>query len=354
MNKLDRHIAAHVLGLSAIVALGLVAIYTFINFVADIDETGQGNFGLRQLAAYTVMLMPAVLYTLMPIIAMLGTLMGLGTLASQGELTAMRAAGVSLLRIGGSTMFAGVLLGLLSLGLGDFLAPTGTHAAEAYRSEARYGVSSEVGGKAIWLRDGENIFHVQRLIAEDHIAEVEVFTLSPDHSLRSVMSVQDGRYSGDRWQFAGIRRTDFGGGSVTASSQMEMTWSNGLSPEVLRLFVLEADALTAPGLWRLIRYLDDNGLDAAQYRLSLWRKLVAPLTVMAMMLFAVPFVFGALRDTGAGQRLLVGILVGLGFYVINEVSASLGQLYAWPPLLAAGLPTVALAMLGTYRLARSR
>src|SRR3546814_18329954 len=87
---------------------------------------------------------------------------------------------------------------------------------------------------------------------------------------------------------------------------------------------------------RLIGYLERNGLDASSYRLSLWRKLIAPLTVVAMMLFAVPFVLGSQRGGGAGQRLLVGILVGLVFYVINEVPASMGQLYCWPPLLAAG------------------
>jgi len=90
------------------------------------------------------------------------------------------------------------------------------------------------------------------------------------------------------------------------------------------------------------------------YALALARKLVAPLTVMAMMLFAIPFVLGPLRNTGAGQRLFVGVLVGLVFYVINEVSANTGQLYGWNPLLSAGAPTLAFALIGLWRLARVR
>lgn len=354
MNRLDRHIAAHILGLSGIVALALVAIYTFINFVADVEDIGQGNFGLLQLMAYTLMLMPEALYTLMPIIAMLGTLMGLGVLATQGELTAMRAAGISLMRIGGSTLMAGAVVGLLCLLLGDFLAPIGKREAEAYRSEARFGVSSDIGGKPVWLLDGDNVFHIQRLIAEDHVAEVDIYALTPDGRLASALHAQQGLYADGGWRFTGVRRTDLQERSAQASEAAVLDWTGTLSPEVLRLFVLKADALTAPGLWRLIRYLDENSLDAGEYRLSLWRKLVAPFTAMAMMLFAVPFVFGALRDTGAGQRLLVGILVGVGFYVVNEVSASLGQLYAWPPLLAAGLPTAGLAAAAFWRLARLR
>ena len=85
-----------------------------------------------------------------------------------------------------------------------------------------------------------------------------------------------------------------------------MDWDATLSPDVLRLFVLEANSLSTPGLLRLIAYMVDNGLDASEYRLTLWRKLVAPITVMAMMLFAVPFCLGSQRGGGAGQRLLIG------------------------------------------------
>lgn len=353
MNKLDRHIALHVLGLSAIVALALVAIYTLINFVSDIEDIGQGSYGLWQLVVYTSLLTPAVLYTLMPLIAMLGTLMGLGTLASQGELTAMRAAGLSVLRIGGSTMVAGLFLGGLALALGDFLAPVGKQYAEAYRSFARFGIASEVGGKQVWLRDGNSFFRVQRLIAEDRIGDLEVFTLDEQRQLRESLSVSEAVYKDGAWLFSDVRRSSFEDGRVLHSQLPELRWQGSLSPEVIKLVLLKADALTAPGLWRLIRYMNANNLDDSSYRLSLWRKLVAPVTVAVMMLLAVPFVFGSLRDAGAGQRLLVGILIGLSFYVVNEVCASLGQLYAWPPMLAAAAPTSALMLVALWRLRRA-
>ena len=354
MKMIDRYIAEHIFMLTAIVALGLVSIYTFISFVGEIDETGQGGFGMLQLVGYNILRMPAAVYTLLPIIAMLGTLMGLGMLATQGEITAMRAAGVSMLRIGMATLMAGVVLGLLCLLLGDWLAPAGIRSAESYRSTARYGIQPGITGKPVWLRDGDHVFHIQRLLAEDHIADVQIFRLKPDLALSHAWSVQEGRYADGAWTFTGVSGTVFGEASAQVEEQPSMQWRGSLSPEVLHLFVLEAESLSAPGLMRLIAYLDQNRLDASQYRLSLWRKLVAPLTVMAMMLFAVPFVLGPLRNTGAGQRLLVGVLIGVGFYVVNEVSASLGQLYAWPPLLAAGLPTLALSAFAMQRLATAR
>ena len=128
---------------------------------------------------------------------------------------------------------------------------------------------------------------------------------------------------------------------------------SGITPNVLRLFILEADNLSVRGLTRLVAYMDENHLDATKYRIWLWRKLVEPLTVMMMMLFAVPFVIGTLRDAGAGQRLLAGVLVGIVFYVTNKVSVSLGDLYQWPAPLAAGLPTLLLGAIAVWRLRRA-
>lgn len=354
MRTIDRYIIAHIFGFTAVVGLALLAIYSFVGFVTGIDSTGQGKFGVLELMIYTLMQMPAGLYTLLPIIAMLGTLMGLGALAGQSELIAMRAAGVSLLRIGRATLLAGVALGIFGLVLGDWLAPTGSESAEAYKTKARTGIAPGLGNHAVWLRDGDSIFHIQRLLSEDHVADIEIFRLAPDMSLAAVLRVQEGRYQDSVWHFSGISQTALSPGATTVSQSPTLDWQGSLSPEVLRLFVLEADSLTMPGLMRLIRYLDSNRLDSAEYRLEFWRKLMAPFTVMAMMLFAIPFVLGSMRNSGAGQRLLIGILIGVGFYVINEVSSNLGQLYRWPPFLAAAVPTFVLASGGLYRLSRAR
>jgi lipopolysaccharide export system permease protein len=353
MKALDRYIMAHIFGLTAVVALGLLAIQSFLTFVAELDEISRG-MSYRQLLFYTLWLMPSGFYVMLPIIAMLGTLMGLGTLASQSELTAMRAAGVSLLRIGFATLGAGLVLGALSLVVGDWLAPQGQIAAEAIRTQARTGVQAGLGGKPVWLREGEHIFHIQRLLAEDHIAAVEIYTLGPELNLQATTAVEEGRYRDGQWQFRGVKRTEFGPQSARVVELPELTWEGTLSPEVLRLFVLEADALSMTGLLRLIGYLRENNLDARVYALALARKLTAPFTVMAMMLFAIPFVLGPLRNTGAGQRLFVGILVGLAFYVINEVSANTGQLYDWNPFISAAAPTLAFVSFALWRLSHIR
>lgn len=350
MNRIDRYIVQHIYVFIALVAFGLISIYSFIGFLSDMDDVGKGQFGIAQLMIYTLMMMPAGLYTLMPIIAMLGTLMGLGTLAGQSELTAMRAAGFSLLRMGAVTVIAGLILGLFGYVLGDWIAPATQRAAQDYKFTARDGSLAQAEKHPVWLRDGDSIFHIRQLIAQDHVADVDVFTLAADMRLIASYRIKEGRYQGGEWRFSGVRKAALTMDSVTTTDVPQLTWKGALSPEVLHLLLLKADSLTMPGLVRLIGYLDGNRLDSTRYRAEMWRKLIAPVTVMSLMLFAIPFVLTSPRSGGAGQRLLIGILVGVGFYVLNEVSVNLGQIYQWPPFLAAATPTLLLAAVGVYRL----
>lgn len=355
MNRLDRYIIRSVLALTALVGLGLVTIYTLVVFISDIGETGKGSYGVLQVLEYSLLLMPSSLYILLPIVALLGALLGIGALARSSELTAMRASGVSMLRIGAATLAAGALLGAFGYVLGDWLGPAGENLATRLRDEAR----GEHGSldRALWLRDADNILRIRRLIAEDHARDVTVFRTDAMGGLIQVSTVEEARYVDGRWLMTGVKRTELPAASargtrVVTLDQIEI--SGSITPNVLKLFILEGDVLSVRGLYNLVAYMEDNKLDATKYRIWLWRKLVEPVTVMVMMLFAVPFVVGTLRDAGAGQRLLAGVLVGIVFYVLNKVSVSVGDLYQWPAPMAAGLPTAILGALALWRLRLAR
>ena len=350
ITRLDRYIIANVFALTGIIALALTAIYTFVTFVTESRHLGKGDFGVPQLALYVTLLIPTSVYMLLPIIAMLGTLMGLGTLAAQSEIIAMRASGVSLMRIGRSTLLAGALLGLMSLALGDWLAPLAKVKAERMQAEALEGTKAGTLNVPVWLREGDSVIHIRSLLNETEFADVEIFKLAPDLSIKSILTAKQGAYESGRWRFTDVKRTDFDAAGTHVTQSSTLDWGEQPEPDVLRLFLLRANAISIHGLLQLIHYLHVNGLDDREYALELWRKLITPLTVMAMMLFTIPFVMGPLRSTGAGQRLLVGVLIGVTFYVVNEVTANTGQLYGWSPIVSASLPTVLLVLIALLRL----
>ena len=351
---LTLYIVRHVLGITAVVALAMLAIQSFITLVTDADETGKNGFGVLQLVQTTLLQMPSGLALLMPIVSMIGALMGLGMLAGQSELTAMRAAGLSNLKIALATLLAGALLGGIGWVVSDHLAPQGQRLAAAIKAGGGEASGEASGAAMVWLRDGDEVLRIRRLVAEDRAEALEIYSLDTQLKLQKVLAAERAQYVDGGWQLEGVRETRFSAeGRAESSTAATGRWVGTVTPNVLRLYLLEADAISVGGLSRLIDYLDANQLDAAKYRLQFWHKLIEPLTVIAMALFAVPFAFGSLRDSGAGQRLLLGILLGVGFYVVNRVSLSLGQIYGWNAILAAGGPTLAWALIAAFRIRRA-
>lgn len=344
------HIIRHVLAMTAIVGLAMLAIHSFIALVTEADETSKGNFGIAELFLTTLLQLPAGLALLLPIVAMIGALMGLGSLAQQGELTAMRAAGVSGLKIAFATVIAGVFLAGFGWWLTDVAAPWGQRTADAVKAKAQ---GRAEAGKPAWLRDGDSLLRIRHLVAADRAESIEIYQLNPQLEVQSVTAAEQAMYRDGAWQLSGVTQTTLNpDGTATASKSAQGRWQGSVSPRVLQLFLLEADAISIGGLQRLIDYLDDNKLDSRKYRYQLAAKWMAPLTVIVMAFFAVPFAFGSMRDSGAGQRLLIGILVGVAFYVGNRVTGSLGQIYGWSPWLAAASPTVLWAAVGAWRITR--
>lgn len=353
MKQLDRYIAGHVLVFSGIVALALIALQSFISLVTEAEDLGE-HFGFAELALVVVFQTPNILLLLMPLVALLGTLLGLGALAQQSELTAMRAAGISLTRIGVATLTGGIALAALAFLLTDVAAPAGERAAERIKSQARYGTDPGALVQPVWLRSDTQIFYVRRLVSPQHVEAVTVYSLDEDMAVSSIAEVAEARHDNGAWHARGITQTAFSDDGVQSQQIDAVEWQQGPTPDVLELIMLEADALSIRGVSRLVQYLEANGLDARSERLSLWRKIVAPLTVLVMMLLAVPFVLGSQRDTGTGQRLLIGILFGVGFWVLNEVVANSAIIYDWPAAPAAFAPSVVFLGLALWRLHKTR
>ncbi|MHA7835002.1 MAG: LPS export ABC transporter permease LptG [Algiphilus sp.] len=353
MKLIDRHIAAHVLGFSAIVGFALLALQSFITLAAEADDISE-RFSFLDLVTVVAFETPSIMLVLMPMIALIGTLLGLGALAQQGELVAMRAAGISVLRIGVATLAGGLLLAVLTLLLTDVVAPAGKRASEQLQSAEKYGTDPGVVTRPVWLRGEQEIYHVRRVESPRSVGPVTVYSLGADGGIEIISEVASAHYADGAWQAQGISQMHFGDDGVRREQVARMRWPSGPSPDVLELVVLESDALSVRGLLRLIDYLERNDLDAQQHRIALWQKLVSPLTVLVMMLLAVPYVLGSLRDSGTGQRLLVGVLIGVAFWVGNEVIASSALIYRWPPMLSALSPSLMVLVIALWRLRQAR
>lgn len=352
MKILDRYLQTSILESAAVVMLVVAALAMVSTFIGEADDLGEGSYNLFQVMQYVLLSLPDNLHIVFPMVALLGSLMALGALAAGSELIVVRATGVSAARLAWSVARCGLVLAAISLLFSEILGPNGVELGEKMQDAAKHGDKVQEIGDGLWLRDGRSYVRIKGTLAEDTLAGILVYERREDGRMSSVLSAERARYHDGTWQLQEVEVSRFADGEVNLEKHASMNWDVEIRPEVLQLAVVKPEELSSMGLYQYISYLHRNEVAADDYSLALWRNLVAPFTVLVLTVFALPFAFGSLRSTGAGQRLFLGGMVGLVFYMLNEITASGGVVFGLPPWLAASLPTVVLAIITLFWIRR--
>ncbi len=341
MTILDRYIRNHVISATLLVVLILVGVESFIEFIGQLSSIGKAHFGILQVLFYVSMQLPSDLYQLFPMAGFLGSLMGLGRLASSSQLIVMRSAGVSIAQIVWSVIKAAVIMIVVVTFIGEWLAPKLQFNAYKIRSQALLhapkGLQSLNG---VWLRQGNSFVSIGILKSPRHVYQVMRYNFTPDHRLLSASFAQEGVLEKGHWELYGIRKTIFGKHSIKVKKIAKQPLGLMFKPLLLLQSRKKVDQESVLGLLGNIRYRDKTGLTSSRYKFALWQRIFQPLTTIVMICLGIPFIFGSLRTASTGLRVITGIIVGFGFYMLNQFFGPITLLYQFPPLLAAMLPTV--------------
>ncbi len=342
-------------GVATVLAV-LVAVTCAIELVNQLNDVGTGTYDLQAALTYVGLRMPRTIFTTLPIAALIGGLLSLGNLAVHRELIVMRTSGVSSLQLLSAVGLAGFVLAVLMVLLGESLAPSLGAYANEMRTRALNDEIGEGTGQATWLREGDRIVSLRRQAGElGYGGGVLLFELGADQSLKEVARADSADLdSANRWVLTNYAKTSFEEGGVAVRSERESTEAYGLNPDFLELSVVREDLLDTPSLVRYIGYLQDNGLDVHRYRVAYWSRIASVVSVIIMTVLALPFVFGSLRSAGAGARLLVGLIIGLTYYVVGQVLTSGGDVYGLDPLVIAWGPSALLLLVTVVAFARIR
>jgi lipopolysaccharide export system permease protein len=352
VKVLERYIAQTVAANVVVVATVLVAIYTFLAFLDELGDLGRGRYGLLLVVEYVALTIPRRIYELFPACALLGTLIGLGSLAASSELTAMRAGGVSMARIVGALARVGVVLMVAVTLLGEWVAPAGEQYAQTMRSIALSGQIALKSRHGFWVRDGLRFINIRQVLAGAHLGDITVYEFDKDRRLRTVAHAKEASFLDGNWQLRDIDIYHISQDGVSEQHMVRADWKTLLRPDLVKVVVVDPQDLSFTGLWTYIRYLRANKQDARRYQLALWVKLAAPFSTGVMVFVAIPFVFGTLRSVGVGQRIMAGTLVGMGFYLLNQTLSHVGLVYNLSPFVSAFLPSVLFLSLAFVMLRR--
>ncbi|MGD8311245.1 MAG: LPS export ABC transporter permease LptG [Gammaproteobacteria bacterium] len=352
MKILDRYIAGVVVTATGIALLVVVGLDAFFEVIREIDNVGKGSYTMGKMLQYVALTLPHNMYELFPVATLLGSLMGMGTLATNSELIAMRAAGLSVWRIVRSVLQVGVLLLLAAVIVGEVVAPVAQQYGQQLRLTATNRTVSFLGSHGLWVRDDEYFINARNVLAEDKLADVTVYEVDEARRLSQVTRAKKALYRKGKWVLTGVHQTQFDGDAIRTSQSRKRVWDSLLTPELLSIVALKPQTMSVHDIHQFSKYLEDNGLDSLQYRYAFWERLMTPLAALVMLFISVPFVFAGMRSVSAGRRLFLGILIGFGFYLISQVTTQMGQVYGLHPLIATIIPNLVFIAAGVYAVQR--
>lgn len=355
MNLLDRYLIRAMLGGVALVMVVLMTLFALFLFANQQDDIGQGTYSTLDALWFVLLNLPRQVYELMPIAALIGALLGIGQLARGSELTVMRAAGLSVWRIAGSVAMAGVLLVVVAAICGEALAPPLQAMAKQQKALAKFSNISFASRGGAWVRDGNVLINVMEQTGGSQFDGMRIFELTAEHQLVSVASATTATVQTDgSWKLNQYKRTRFGGPTIEADVESSRTFASGVGGDFLGLTVAQPNQLGTRVLWGLMHHLRENGLDATAQEFAFWSRIARTTAIVFAALLAVPFVFGSLRASGSGTRTLIGVLIGLSFFLVQRMLESGAVVFDASPFVLAWAPTGLLAAAALILIARTR
>lgn len=346
---IDRYLARHVLVSTLAVWAVLVGFDSISAFAQELEKVGKGNYSISHAALYIFFTIPRRLYVMFPYVAVIGSLLGLGGLAARSELTAMRAAGVSRLRIGLGALIALGFLTLLMMINMETIAPAGEQQSQSIANEAKSNRVIMARYSGMWARDGKMFINArsggEKMVGNAitiQLQDVRLFEVDDDGKLISLTNARTAIRQDKGWLFSDVERTDFKTNEAVSTKQESWFWTSELDKRALESALFRGRYLSSKELLTNINYLQRNKLDAEKFVSSYWERWFYPVNVLALCLATLPFAFSSLRSGGFGKRLFYGIVIGISFLLLQRLFVDLANVYRFDVRIALALPPITL------------
>ena len=353
MSILSQYMMRTIMASTALVLVVLLALAGLFELIAELDDI-QGDYGTAQAILYTLLRLPNLAFEMLPVAVLIGSLMGLGALASSSEIIVMRSAGLSVAEMSGMVALSGAVLLIFTGLLGEFIGPPLEFYARNMRVEARYSQDDDRLGNEAWVKDGDVYLHLERVNPGFDFGNLYVYKFDGDRLASIAVAENAGIDSNDNWILENLRETEFRSDGVQVTQASRSIESFEVDSGLLGSSLAKPLSLSANELLTYIDYLKRNKLDAIKYETEFWFRISRTSTILIMPILALAFVFGSLRSGSAGGRLMIGVIIGLAYYLASETLANSGQVFDLNPLVVTWAPSITLAAISFYALSRIR
>ncbi len=367
MKTLRKLIYGETLLSIALVTTGFLTLFTFFDLVDELQNLGRSNpvdgltYEMRHALLYVTLLAPSRLYELLPISVLIGTIFVMARLAQSSEYTILRTSGLDPWRALRLLLAMGSLFVGLAFVVGDYVAPAADKASQLLK--ARYMGRITLGQTGAWLREKQDqvnyVVNVKALTPDNEMQGVEIHAFDKQGRIQTIMQAQGARFEkDDAWMLERVQLTQMkesasapaparstaGPMGREPAAAMErrsletLRWNTSLSGEMVAAALLRPDRMGTIDLFSYIRHLKANGQSAQRYEIEFWKKVFYPLSCLVMVMLALPFAYLHMRSGGISAYVFAGVMIGISFFMMNNIAVYVGNLQQWQPWFAAAMP----------------
>ena len=346
MKLIDWYIFKAISKMILVVLFVFAALSGFVDFISQSDDIGIGKYGVYEAIQYTLLKLPSSIFQLVPIIVLIGSLIGLGNLSKNNEITVILSSGFSFFRLSLSTLFAGIILCFLTISLGEYLSPPMERLADQLRTKNKYNLESIGESKGFWVKEENKIININFVSENKSFGELTIFELGPEGRIDKISRASSaGIDDYNQWILSNLSESIFNASGIESNYSRYKIDKTKLDRDLVSLSVVKSEDLNIIELFRYIEYLENNTLDAELYKASFHSRLASLFVIPIMCLFALPLSFGFQRSRGTGYRVTLGMIIGLAYFIMQNTLMESVQIYSINPILIGWSPLILLTFI---------
>ena len=341
MNIIDLYLFKSIFRATLIVGFVFASLSLFVDFVSQSDDVGIGSYGVYEAMQYSLMKLPSSLITFIPIMVLIGSLVALGNLGKNSELIVLMSSGFSFFRLSLSVFFSGALLALIFSGSGEYISSPLERYADQFRTKNKFNIETLGDSGGFWVIDESKIININFVKENNSFGEVTIFEIDEDFAIQKISQASSaGIDDFNQWILSNLSETLFSDIGIESNFSRYQIERTDLDRDLVSLSVTDSDELNVIELSRFIDYLENNNLDTKTYQTALHNRLASFLIIPILALLALQMSVGSQRKRGSGFRILIGMIIGLAYFIAQNTILESSQIFEIRPEIIGYIPLI--------------
>jgi lipopolysaccharide export system permease protein len=327
----------------------LVSIETFFSFTAELKHLNVGSYNMLVITKYIILNIPKSLEIMFPYAVLIGSMLSLGAMSSDMEFISMQSAGISISKIITIILIQAFLLSSIFYYATDSLVPKYSNKAEMKKN---FALNKKLifNKNGVWFKDQNTFIRINEIYSDAKLNGILMYRYDANDSLTLIKSIKHAEFINNKWRLQEINETMINNSLITKKYIKEDYTDTLVSRKLINIKTHKASSLSLSDVSENIEYLTKNNLDSSVQKKIYWEKIFMPLSTIVMLFLSMPFIFGKHRSANLSKRLVLGLFIGIGFFIIMSILPNLGMVFGVLPFINVLLPHILFIGLGKYLL----